>query len=285
MKAIVLTYDKYHGIADHMINTYMLIWPDNPFTFRVPYQKYPTFLKKKYQNKVEFIKTDKRIKQTLMSLIEDLSDDEWIYWCMDDRYPISLNIYDVLSIYNWILNTAPSDLSGIMFSNFQKMMHVKNIMSDNNCIFDNRGRKYYRRRNYAMIWMHQFIRVKVIRTLFGEFPEDINQAKQMDYFKKNLLLPEEQKLYVYSKCTAVYGESTHRGKMTLNCANSFKKFGMDLPTDFEVLNKQILIQKNNSQLAYIKYKIEQLAFCLLSQMGLFSDKIDRNKKSIQYPSA
>jgi len=260
MKAIVLTYDKYHRIADHMIHRYMIIWPDNPFTFRVPYQSYPIVLKEKYQNKVECIQTDSNIKGTLLSLIEDLNDDEWIYWCMDDRYPINLKIDDVRYIYDWVLNTASSDFSGVMFSSFPKMMRIKNIMSEDNCIYDKRGRKYYRRKNYAMIWMHQFLRVKVIRELFNGFPDEFNQAKQMDYFKMDMLLPDAHKLFMYSKSIAEYGESTHRGKMTLNCANSFKKSGLDIPPNFEIKNKEIYINNNNRLLTYLKYKIEQLVF-------------------------
>lgn len=262
MKAIVLTYDKYHRIADHMIQGYMTIWPDNPFVFRVPYQKYPTFLKEKYKNKLEFIKTEIGIKNTVLRLIEDLNDDEWIYWCMDDRYPIRIKVDEVLSIYNWIVKLPTNDLSGIMFSNFPKMMNVKKIMSGNNCIYDNAGRKYYRRRNYAMIWMHQFLRVKVLRKLFNEFPDEINQAKQMDYFKSTMYLPEEQKLYIYAKSIAEYGESTHRSKMTLNCARSFEKFGMGIPTDFEITDQQILIPPQTSRLMGLKYKIKQLVYRL-----------------------
>ena len=89
---------------------------------------------------------------------------------------------------------------------------------------------------------------------------------------------------MYAKSTAAYGESTYRGKITLNCVDSFKKFGMDLPGDFEVINKEILIQKKNSHLTYINYRIKKLAFCLLCQMGLLVDKIDENKKSLQDPS-
>lgn len=279
MRAIVLTYDKYVKITDHMIQNYMTIWPDNPFIFRVPYQTYPSFLKDKYQDKVELIETDRKIKATLLRLIEDLDDDEWIYWCIDDRYPINIKIDDVSYISNWILNTPPSVLSGVMFSNFPKMMHVKNIMSEKNCIYDDRRKKYYRRKNYAMIWMHQFLRVSVIRILFNEFPDDFNQAKQMDYFKAALSLPAEHKLYMYSKHIAEYGESTHRGKMTLNCAKSFKKLGMEVPPGFEITNKEIFIQKSNGQLTYMKYKLEQLVFRLLFLSSSFRDNFDGNKNS------
>ena len=279
MIAIVLTYDKYVRITDHMIQNYMNIWPENPFIFRIPYQIYPSFLKDKYQNRVELVRTDSRIKPTLLSLIEDLNDDEWIFWCIDDRYPIDMKIDNVSYIYNWILDIPPSVLSGVMFSNFPKMMHVKNIMPEDYCLYDNRGRKYFRRKNYAMIWMHQFLRVSVIRKLFNEFPDDFNKAKQMDYFKAGLSLPEEHKLYLYSKHIAEYGESTHRGQITLNCVNSFKKLGMELPPGLEITNKEILIQKSNCQLAYLKYKIEQLVFRLLFLFSSFTDNYEGNKDS------
>ena len=241
-----------------MIQRYMRLWPDNPFTFRIPYQLFPSTLKKKYQDKVEFIKTVSNIKHTLLKLIEDLNDDEWIYWCMDDRYPTYLKVDEISYIYDWIITMHPKNLSGVMFSNFPKMMHVKNIMSGKNSIYDYRGKKYYRRKSYAMIWMHQFLRVKVIKDLFNKFPDEIKYAKQMDYFKENMVLPDEYKLYVYSKNTAEYGESTHRGKITLNCVNSFKQLGMVIPSDFERGDKQIIIRQKNTISTHIKYKLQQL---------------------------
>ncbi|WP_249267850.1 hypothetical protein RVR34_16365 [Microcystis aeruginosa FBCC-A68] len=95
MKAIVLTCDKYIKFADHMIYTYQKWWPSNPFTFRVPYGDYPENLAK-YGDKVELIpmdsakvihpiETEKGTKQvslirdTVLNLLKDLPDEEWIY--------------------------------------------------------------------------------------------------------------------------------------------------------------------------------------------------------------
>jgi hypothetical protein len=50
-------------------------------------------------------------------------------------------------------------------------------------IFDVFGNVYLRRRNYEQIWLHQFLRVKVIRNLFQNFPDGITSAKLMDSLK------------------------------------------------------------------------------------------------------
>lgn len=80
MKAIVLSCDKYHPMADHMIQCYQDIWPSNNFTFRIPYQNETNYFNLKYGNKVEMIKSDRMIKPTVLKLIEDLVDDDWVYW-------------------------------------------------------------------------------------------------------------------------------------------------------------------------------------------------------------
>jgi hypothetical protein len=254
MQAIVLTCDRYHTVTDHMIHQYMALWPDNPFTFRVPYQVFPHALSEKYRSKVGLIQTDPNIKSTLLGLIAGIPDEEWIYWCMDDRYPIRMNVAEVAAIHDWVGSCPITTLSGVMFSSFPKMMQVKNIMPERHCIRDASGRKYYRRKTYAMIWMHQFLRAGVLRALFARFPDDISQAKQMDHFKKNWALPAKYKLYMNAKGIATYGESTHRGRMTKNCADSFKNLGMDIPPSFEVMDEPILIEGKKGLLMDLKYR-------------------------------
>ena len=92
MKAIVLTHDKNRSVTHHMIARYLHKWPDNPFVFRVPFQE----LEEQSSPKVEFIKTPKSIKKTVLGLLEDLEEDEWIYWCIDDKYPEQLNIEKII---------------------------------------------------------------------------------------------------------------------------------------------------------------------------------------------
>ena len=94
LKAIVLSCDKYRAVAEHMVFQYRRLWPDHPFKFRIPYQETPG----KKAVDLEYVRTGKPIKATVLKLIEDMADDDWIYWCLDDKYPIALDLPKVKAI-------------------------------------------------------------------------------------------------------------------------------------------------------------------------------------------
>jgi len=248
MKAIVLTCDQYLPLTNHMIHKYQQLWPNNPFCFRIPYQNYPKHLKEKYKNKIELVHSESSIIQTINTLLADLHDEDWIYWCIDDKYPIHLNVNKIAKIYNWVKQDKDSEISGIIFSRVRKLSRTSNlfknkyIMSKKESIFDNTGNKYLRRKDYNQIWIHQFLKVKVIRYLFESFPSNIFYAKEMDYLKEKITLPDSHKLYVTNKNLALFGESTTRGKLTKNCAKSFQKLGLELPNFFDISNDKIIIK-------------------------------------------
>src|SRR5882762_1839312 len=109
MKAIVLTCDRYRAITEHMIYKYNELWPDHPLVFRIPYQE----LGGRTTASSEYVQTPPDIRETVLHSIADLDDDEWIYWCADDKYPIEL----VLEKINQFVEDAvrSPDLSGLLF--------------------------------------------------------------------------------------------------------------------------------------------------------------------------
>jgi hypothetical protein len=268
MKAIVLTYDKYHPLADHMIHCYMNLWPDNPFIFRIPYQRYPNQLKDKYGGKLELIKSKKDIKNTILWLIEDMNDNDWILWCMDDYYPIELNTHKIAEIYNWINNIDDHTVSNILYtyemSDWQYTQN--NIMPKKYMIKDNNNNKYYRIRNYKMIWFHQFMRVKVLKYMFDNMPDNISVAKDMDEFKNKLALPDSYRRYVCSKRYAIIGESTNRGKLTQNCMLSMKKYGLKIPEYFGFLNQEIFRGSDRYEKSKVYYYARNKYYILIDKL-------------------
>jgi hypothetical protein len=252
MKALVLTFDKYRPFAEHMIMCYEQLWPNNPFTFRVPYQseEVKTHFEEKFGNKVEMIKSPSGIVDTMFALSDDLDDNEWVYWCMDDRYPIKIEVEEVEKCRRFA--EANNEVDGMMFCNNPKSWLPENVFWTRYVIKTEEGQKYYRRKNYTMIWNHQFLRVKVVRTFFGLFPRVMKQAKEMDYIKDKATLPDEQHLFVLNHNIAIYGESTNRGIMLRNCAESFAKKGLALPEGFEVSNKSI-VKGTNGKIDNLKY--------------------------------
>ena len=97
------------------------------------------------------------------------------------------------------------------------------------------GVTMHRRRGLQQIWIHQLIRVRVLRFLFDQFQGEINAAKHMDKYINQISLPDQFKLLVTASNYAVFGESTTRGKVTANCFRSMSERGYklgDLEVDF-----------------------------------------------------
>ncbi len=241
MKAIVLTYDKYKIFADHMIHTYMALWPDNPFIFMIPYQNedIKSYYEKKYGSKVEMIKSPSDIVGTMETLLNLFNDEEWVYWCMDDRYLIRLNIPEIEKTYKWILPLKDSSIGAVkcishLVGDLPKNINYKSVIENDY------GQIFYERKNYLMIWIHQFLRVKVLKDLFFHIPRDLKAAKEMDYIIDNLKLPSTYKLYSSHTSLMILGESTNRGKITKNCYESLRINGFEIPEGFEVLNKIVI---------------------------------------------
>src|ERR1700758_2898239 len=109
MKAIVLTCDRYRAITEHMVLQYERVWPDHPFIFRIPYQE----LNGTETTRTTFIKTPPEIRATVLQLIADLDDEEWIYWSIDDKYPVQLVIEKVQGFMVDAIH--PPDMSGLLF--------------------------------------------------------------------------------------------------------------------------------------------------------------------------
>ncbi len=259
MKAIVLTCDKYIKFADHMIYTYQKLWPSNPFTFRVPYDNYPENLAK-YGDKVELIpmdsakvihpiETEKGTKQvslirdTVLNLLKDLPDEEWIYWCMDDRYLIRIQEEAANDIYNFVINNTESDLLTVLCLRHLKGGYFKSdkFIQEGVKILTPKKQVVLRETVFSQadtlpdLWSHQFIKVKALRRVFESFPDRPFVAKEMDSFRITKLVGERQ--LIVDKNIAVYGESTSRGEITENCAASFKRWGMELPTNMNISKK------------------------------------------------
>lgn len=206
-----------------MISCYDELWPDHPFIFRIPFNSDNRSL---LSERREYIKSVPGIKRTVLTLLQDLDDEEWIYWCIDDKYPIRLIISRINLIYNLIKEGHTGDISGILFCRARRMISPEFLTGSQAVVG---GELLLERKAYHQIWIHQFLQVKVIRHLFENFPDIIGQPKIMDTLKDNLDKPVEYKLYVTATNYAVFGESTRKGVITENCMKSLQDKGFSIP--------------------------------------------------------
>ena len=220
-----------------MIRSYGQIWPSHPFVFRVPYQDYPKPLKRRYGEKIELVRTPPEIKPTVLGLLADIADDEWIYWCIDDKYLIRLDETIANHLLHWVETVDDITVSGVLFCRCRRLLNPVNLRTGTEIALAT-GERLIERDNYYQIWIHQFIRAKILKSLFESFPDRHFSAIEMDAFtgqREELPIKKfepEQKMYVVLGNIAVFGESTTGGKITRNCFSSMQRAGMDIPENF-----------------------------------------------------
>jgi hypothetical protein len=225
MRAIVLSCDRYHLFARHMVACYEALWSDHPFIFRVPWQATrPTF----HAQRLEAIQTRPSIRETVLQLLEDLDDETFIYWCIDDKFPVWLDIDVLRKTLSLISSTNLDGVDGLLLCRQFNHHKRRNLLTTKPLITDNLT--FLQRANYKHIWIHQFARVKVIRHLFRSFPANIPAAKAMDHLKDKIIKPETHRLFVSQRSHCRFQESTSRGFITRDCLESFQAMGLNVPS-------------------------------------------------------
>lgn len=239
MKGIVLSFDRYLPMVDLMIHSYQKLWPGNPFQFRVPYQKYPRFLAEKYGEKVELVQTREAIKPTMEDLLADIGDEEWVYWCLGDLYLIRIDETEITKVYEWVREISDLMICRVMFCRWWGLLEDANLFGDRR-LTNRQGQVFIEVKIHQPIWLHQFLRARVLRQMFQSFPDRPFRAKEMDHFIEGKSVPPDQRIFVTEKNMVVFGESTSRGKLTRNGLESLKTFGLEVPAGFEVHRRRLI---------------------------------------------
>jgi len=207
-----------------MIQCYERLWPSHQFTFCVPFQEISGTDK---TGKVAYIKSKPDIRNTVLTLLDGLDENEIVYWCIDDKYPIKLDIDRIEEISQELFRDPMLDASGLLFSRRKGRLSRRTL--DRGLSICIQGEILHERRNYSQIWIHQFIKVKALRFLFESLPQGIKTAKSMDILKNNVSKPGNHKLFITKRIHGVFGESTTRGIITKNCLESMNNHQMPVP--------------------------------------------------------
>jgi hypothetical protein len=222
IKAIVLTYDRNHIITEHMIRCYEKVWPNNPFVFYIPYQNQT--ICKPEENKV-YIQTPTSFKSTVLGLLKGIPDEEWVYWCIDDKYPIKLKDEIFEYVYEH-LNAIPESIASLLLCRTKKLLldeYVKDYQLPQLQL------EVLERITLHQFWAHQFIRAKLLRRIFEGMPDVIEMPTNMVKHLHNIKLFDHEKLLVSYTNNIVFGESTAKRVLTENCYKSLQEFGLPLP--------------------------------------------------------
>ncbi len=226
MKAIVLTCDRYRAITEHVIFQYDRLWPDHPFVFHVPYQERGGT----DTERVKYLTAPSDIKGTVLHLLTEIDDEEWIYWCVDDKYPIQLVTDKIGSLISHAMRSPGVD--GLLFCRCRATLNNPKLTLYPRKVKNPFGDIYLERKAWFQIWIHQILRAKVLRHLFTHLPDHIPSAKAMDELKNDVPKLPGHRLFVTKENFAVFGESTSRGVITQNCYESMVAAGIEIPEWF-----------------------------------------------------
>ena len=227
LKAIVLSWDRHQVMTQHMILQYARLWPDHPFLFYIPFQR----LRGVDSAREMYIETPPDIPGTVLGLIKDLPDEEWVYWCADDKYPIQLVTKKLDSLL--VDAEASAGMSGLLFCRCRVTLDRPDLSLLPGERRARSGETLLERQRWYQIWIHQFLRVKVLRYFFTHMPSDIPNAKVMDELKNDIPKPDDMRLFVTKENYAVFGESTRLGQITRNCYKSIRETELELPEWFQ----------------------------------------------------
>jgi len=226
IKAIVLTCDRYRAITDHMIFQYDRLWPGHPFVFHVPYQE----LGGTDTERVKFVTSPSDIKRTVLHLLTEIDEEEWIYWCVDDKYPIQLVTDKIGTLISHAMRSPEVD--GLLFCRCRATLTNPKLTLFSRKVKNPFGDIYLERKAWFQIWIHQILRAKVLRHLFTHLPDVIPNAEAMDELKNDVPKLAEHRLFVTKANFAVFGESTRRGVVTQNCYESMVTARIEIPEWF-----------------------------------------------------
>lgn len=251
MKALVLTCDKYRPFTENMIRSYRQVVSECNLEFVVPYQTSTALSSDLSDYNLTFIRTPQDIKQTALKLLEDIEDDEFVFWALDDKYLTYEKNKIISKFINHFESVKHTEIDGVSLCRCRTLWWDKHVSRD--VATSIIGEKAFQRKTYTEIWLHQIIRARILRHLFSSMPSVIPNAKTMDSYLEEIPLPKNTNLWVSANSKTTYGESTTRGKITKNCYLHLSKNKCAIPTAFEVARASIHMGHRTALLERILY--------------------------------
>ena len=224
MKAIVLTYDRNQHVAHHMVARYRKLWPDHSFSFRIPYQSL-TSIPEGFA--VSYVRTEPPIVDTVRTLLAEISDEEWIFWSIDDYFPIRLDLPWIRRLIDRLHDPEASDVSGFNFcASYKKKRYWRNGQLRQKRHVRLFGERFVEVPDYDQMWFPQFFRGRVLKTFFGRLENPRDHAKELDYQLRRLTKPAADRLLMSSSDHAIFAESTIRSGYTHDFVGSATEMGI-----------------------------------------------------------
>lgn len=260
MYAIVLTFDRQIPFAQLVIRSYSKLWKSHPFIFRVPYNEvFPDSLSAR--SDVELIHTAKDIRSTMSNLLLGIDDDEFVFWTIDDRYPVQIRDFCGLERIVAFISENPASVDEIKLTNHGREICGREVQAT----FGSTQFRLQIEGKPLGFYMHHFVRAKVLRKHFlgFELPDrytiyQVTEKLAQEKVTETILMPERSLIH--------FGEPCRRGKMTINALQDLRKYNIEVPNIEQ--GNQVLVYGDRGEVIYNwRYKLERVRLRLERKLG------------------
>lgn len=244
MKFIILTYDQQIGLANLVVKKYSSLIRDSKVEYFIPSNSLISF--EEHGDNIVIIQTQSDIISTMKSLLQGIDDDEWVYWAIDDRYPISGD-FEFISKFIDVFNKDPCKDFGRKITAIKLTHWGETLSTDEFSLFDY---DFYRQEPSGMFgfWHHQFIRSGLLKDIFYRLnPSNINNISLLNDYHNEVSSELFIDSYVPSKNIISMGEPLIQGMLTLNGVEELEKFGCTIP-DYPIINEYAAFYSHDEQL-------------------------------------
>ena len=221
MKAVCFTFDRNMSVMEYVLHTYFKCWPDNPFTFYIPWNKVkPDHLIERYGEKIHLLQTDSRAKPTIRALLSVAESNELIWWAQDDKYILNFKNKQIIKdLYPY----NDSNIGGFMFT---KNADAKNAYT--NIKKNIGGHELIQKKNHHQIFQPQWIKKEIIESLYlnDSLEEHYPLAKLYPLMAKSPI----KNLYTTPDNHINIAETLDCGKMTKNLIDHMEQDGFEIPS-------------------------------------------------------
>jgi hypothetical protein len=245
--AVVLTMDAQIGLAELVHKRYARMWPDNPFTFRIPYNGTAQGPAQRYlagRPDCELVGCGAGIRESMGALLDGVGDRSWVFWCIDDRFPTWLD-RDRLSAVTAALPGAPDGWEEIKLLRWREPVtrDLRGVAGSTFLVQDGARHRGF--------WHHHFVRAGVLRRVFSDRAVGDGAGIQDFVFNRlqgrgggrRLSRRVEARLFpgtalVPTAPLARLGEPVVEGRLTRNGLVALRGEGCEVPP-YEVVDRNV----------------------------------------------
>lgn len=229
MKAIVLTFDPQIGFVELLHKQYSLFWPSCPLHFVLSYNSDETIVKTPYllhQPNIEFRKSKNSIRSSMEVLLDGCGENEWVYWCIDDRYPYRAHFPAALpAVYTAIRCGELDSIPAVKLTRWRET-----ITSQFRVIG---GAKFFHQSNHGLcgFWHHHFLRAGILRKVFlSHGIGDDWGIREINVFNhKHAPVNNLNGSIVPDPNIIDFAEPCIKGQLTANAVRDMKTHGCSIP--------------------------------------------------------